>query len=406
MYFPLEEVMNGTTITPIADYLFGLTELGSVIIGLVLNFLTIPYFNRSKEQFSSMIYLLIVITDICILVCCFPSAIAMLNLRRALVLENRFLCSVTGFVFNIGARMSVFLIAILGCARSVSLIFPFKKQRSRTYMVVISIYLVANIVLASLPLIFSPAGYHYSHFVGQCAWGINELSFVNCFGTDCQLWLWITYCTIIFPWLVPGVVVVMSSAISIITLFRSEKTRRRMAPRRGSTPFTPQRGATMKTKHATITILIMTVVYSVFNMPCWLLYSYLLISGFNPVAWLRGSTALYLQIFVCRLSVAMNSATNPVVYFFRIEALSKLTILRKTSLSNSLISRASNALKLVPWAGRSEVVHFRSCRSVAYPSVQVSTSRHRVSLPMRQWTEEIPADSYRRASLRSFTVRC
>ena len=383
--------MNGTSVSPIADYIFGLTELGSVIMGLVLNLLTIPYFNRnSKEQFSSMIYLLIVITDILILVSCFPSALAMLNHRQALILDNRVLCTLTGFVFNIGARMSVFLIAVLGCARCLSLVFPFKKTRSRLYFISITVYFMFNVVLASLPLVFSSKGYHYSPYVGQCAWGINELSFVNCFGTSCTLWLWITYGTIIFPWLVPGVVVIVSSAMSIVTLIRSERARRKMAPRREGAPFTPQRNASIKTKHATVTILIMTLVYSVFNMPCWLLYSYLLISKFNPITWLRGNTALYLQIFVCRLSVAMNSAANPVVYFSRIEALSKLTF-RKNSMSISMVSRASNALKLVPRPGRSEQSYFRS-RSTSYP-------KFRVSLPAQQaptiLTSEIRAQTAR-----------
>ena len=161
-----------------------------------------------------------------------------------------------------------------------------------------------------------------------------------------------------------------------------------MISHHGPLPYTPQRNASLNAKYATVTILIVTLIYSVFNMPSWLLYTYVLISDFNPITWLRGNTSLYLQIFVCRLSVAMNSAANPIVYFSRIEALSKLTF-RKSSLSNSVVSRASNALKLVPRFRKSEQLHSISSRSSTFPKYRVSRSGYRVSLPAPQIPEEV-----------------
>ena len=341
--------MNETRISTVTDYMFGFTELGACILGLVLNFLTLPYFNRNKKRLSSLLYLSIVIIDILILASCFPSALTMLNHRRALILHNRFFCTVTGFVFNIGSRMSVFLIAVLGCARCLSLLFPFKKPRVRVYITSVIVYLIANVVLASLPLIFSATGYHFSYLVGQCSWGINELSFVKerCLDTNCSLWLWMTKATIIFPWFIPGVVVIISAGISVASLLKSERARRSMTHRKHSAVFDPQQIASIKAKRATVTILIMTLVYSVFNVPCWMLYSYVLINEHSPTAWLYGKTALYLHIFVCRLSVAMNSATNPVIYFARIEVLSKQIFGKVLPNTYSVVSPVSKALHLV-----------------------------------------------------------
>ena len=372
----------------IADYLFGATEFVAILIGLLLNILTIPYFARTKEQFSSLMYLLIVITDILILLSCFPSALSMLNQRQPMIMSSAIVCTLSGFVFNVTSRMSVFLIALLGFARCYSVMFPFRKATLRCYLVPVVAYLAANVMLAALPLIFSPLGYHYSSYVAQCSWGINELSFVGCYGMSCSLWHWLTYATIILPWLVPGVVVVLSSTASICALLHSDRTRRHMLPRRKTNTLSVHMDPSLRTKRATITILIMTLVYSVFNMPCWLLYSYLLASGFNPISWLTGSTAIYVQIFVSRVSIALNSAINPIVYFLRIQALARLTFLNTQSMiSHSLVSRASIALKLVPniMRGRRSSQSSRpSYRDSVVSMNAINSPRHafqRVSVP-------------------------
>ena len=316
--------------TDTLDVAYGALELVSVIVGLLLNTLTIPYFYRNKVRLSSFLYLLIVVTDILSLITTFPSAFSMLHDRDGMLLSNHFICSCTGFLFNITARLSVFLIALLGVERAMTLFFPFKRlHHMKRYICAVSIYLVINIMLASLPLIFSSLGYYYLQVVGQCSWGVSDLTFVKT-GSS-ALWQGITYSTIILPWLVPGVVVMASCTTSIFVLIRSEKKRRRMLGRN----FIRRSVATNRTKYVSMTILIMTLVYIAFNVPCWLFYIYLILNRFNPVAWLTARTAIYIHIFVSRLSVSMNAACNPIVYFCRIGELRKFSR-RKVSLSNSL----------------------------------------------------------------------
>ena len=171
-----------------------------------------------------------------------------------------------------------------------------------------------NIVLASLPLVFSPNGYHYGAYVGQCSWGVAELSFVR--SSSSGLWYGITSTTIVLPWLIPGFVVIASFTISIFVLIRSDRKYKRMLSKR----YRGQASAVRTRRHATVTIIIMTLVYIVFNMPCWCFYCYLLSTGFDA-AWLHADAALHIHIFVSRLSVALNSAVNPAVYFLRIDGL-------------------------------------------------------------------------------------
>ena len=345
---------NSTLLTLTTDYLLGTAELVSVVTGLLLNPLTIPHFFHHRKQFTSFLYLLISVTDILILLSCFPTAISMLNRKASMFLENRIICLLSGFIFNVFSRVSVFLIAMLSVARTIQLVFPFTVIKPAIYLAVFTVYFCLNVCLAGLPLVFSETTYYYTAFFGQCTWGINELSFVN--STDSSLWYGMTYTTIILPWLVPGLVVVLSCVASVTVLLRSsinrkqlknnsDNTRKHIVLRFKSNGLTTRgRGkglegahrlqiniandepdlATAATTQATITILIMTLVYILFNVPCWLVYCYLLSTEFNALTWTRTFRVDQLQlvfILVGRVSVALNSASNPVVYLCRMKPL-------------------------------------------------------------------------------------
>ena len=51
-----------TTLETTVNLVYGAMELGSVLVGLTLNPLTLPYFYRNREQLSSILYVLIVVT--------------------------------------------------------------------------------------------------------------------------------------------------------------------------------------------------------------------------------------------------------------------------------------------------------------------------------------------------------
>ena len=283
-----------------------------------------------------------------ILASCLPSSLSLLWQKEALLLSYRPICVLTGFVFNVTARLSVFLIALLSLARAIQLIFPFsaRNQKALYYMVPLCVYLFLNVLLASLPLAFSPSSYYYSAMLGQCSWGLNELSFVR--SVNSTLWYSITYTTIILPWLVPAVVVLVSCLASVLVLVRSHLLQSRMrrepiirritanlsrqAIFKLQTTSTPninranrnhESPRDKQTTHATVTIIIMTVVYIIFNVPCWIVYCYLLSTGFNPITWVDMDVVAIILILVSRVSVALNSAVNPIVYMYRMKTLRK-----------------------------------------------------------------------------------
>lgn len=309
------------------DNLFGSLELSSIVVGLPLNSATITYFFSQRHHLPSLLYLLIVVTDLFILISCFPSALSMLNSKQSYILSNTTLCTISGFLFNIASRMSVFLVALMAVARATVMVLPFRRNRMWLYRAVFALYLFVNVSLATLPLIYSDHKYYYLEMFGACSWGIQDLKFVP--DVYSSVWYWLTYTTIIIPWLVPGLVVLVSCAVAVCALIRAGNhgglvlTRTRTITKWRVPSMRGNRMSTVKaTTHATITILITTGVYIMFNVPCWAFYGYFL-SGKkdNPVKWLRGETGMYINIFLYRLSVVMNSAVNPVIYLCRMNAL-------------------------------------------------------------------------------------
>ncbi|KAL5266616.1 hypothetical protein ACHWQZ_G003851 [Mnemiopsis leidyi] len=352
---------NTTLLTLATDYGVGTAEMAAVAFGLVLNTMTIPYFYHHRKQFTSLLYLLISITDILVLVSCFPNAVSLLHRKAIMLFRSKVVCVLSGFIFNIASRMSVFLIAMLSVARAVQLMFPFTHIKSSIIVGLSFAYLLLNVFLAGLPLVFSKNTYYYVELFAQCSWGLNELSFVN--STNSTLWYGMTYSTIILPWLVPGLVVVLSCIASVSVLLKSNILRRRLRKNSKSirkhfevrnkwssscttetatvksqhgSPTHLKNGrresggsATTSTSKATVTIVIVTALYVIFNMPCWLVYCYLLSTGFDSQTWTKNLSFKMDQlqlmfILVGRVSVALNSAANPVVYLCRMDLLREM----------------------------------------------------------------------------------
>ena len=311
-----------------AIFAIGILILVSSSIGLLLNSLSLPFYltRRRYLLLSNMLYTCIITNDILTCLSLLPTGICFVHNYDPMWLRNSVVCGVTGFTFNITARMSVFLIAVLSVVRSISILLPFRIIKARHVISTICVYLVLNIVLALLPILFSDEGYFLidptsasNNHMGFCSWGLEKLKFVP--STDHILYKTLIYVTIIIPWLIPGLVVIISCIISIKGLQFSKKmsSRTRKTPNRESMRMPTVRNQI--NNQAKITILIITLVYITFNMPCWMYYLVALYARRNPVYWLRSEAAMYVVIFVSVLSVVMNASINPIIYISRTKQL-------------------------------------------------------------------------------------
>ena len=71
---------------------------------------------------------------------------------------------------------------------------------------------------------------------------------------------------------------------------------------------------------ATTTIYIVTGLYVIFNVPVWIFVVAVLFSATDHLPWFR-CHLMYLHIFLNRICVVMNAASNGVVYFARMKDL-------------------------------------------------------------------------------------
>ena len=301
---------------PVDDKLYlgyGILEIISSSLGLFLNVSILPYFLCNRHGVSGLLYVLIIINDIVICFSCIPSAVSMMSSHKAMWLESRVFCTLTGYGFNVATRMSVFLIATLSVARSLSLSLPFVAVRPIHVVVIVGFYYAINFLVAALPIVFGD-GYQYEPFYGFCFWTINSLSFIK--SVHSKLFESLTYGFIILPWLVPGMVVTVSCFVSLYYIRASHVYGRCLA----RTMSQKVRNSLLK-RSATITIFVMTIVYIIFNMPCWAFYILVLCHIKYNIPWLQSRPAIYTYLFVVRLSVVINSFCNPIVYIWRISKL-------------------------------------------------------------------------------------
>ena len=302
---------------------YGSIELISSLTGLVLNVIALPYFLSRREKFSNILYILIVVTDIFTCVVGIPSALSFLIGSYPVLSEVQWLCTLTGIIFNITSRFSIFLIAALSVCRTITLIFVFRKMNQSVIgSITIAIYFILLLFQAFLPILFSEKGYLYDHQMGTCTWTIEWLNFVNDHGSP--TWEGLSYAFIIVPILIPGAVVLTSGVITVWKLLKSYQANQSLG-----------KSSLTQTKRATITVMMVTMLYTLFNVPCWV---YFIIGMYidKRVSWLESAARLHMYYFTAKLSVELNASCNPFVYILRMKVFDINSITRLVRVRNAI----------------------------------------------------------------------
>ena len=303
--------------TRLGDVIFGVLELISGVCGGLLNIVCLPYFMRGKLNISNTLYILIIITDIVICCYCIPTGVSLLNGRQPTWLADDVICTLTGILSTVAPRLSVFLVAILSIARAVSLWIPFYKQRLCHYGGALLTYFIVTFIFATLPFHYFnlsvsqnvTLGYYYLETQGECGFNIRFLKHLN------TTWYIVaSYGIIVIPWLIPAIIVIISSCISTYSLIRFIVPGR--SYRSGSLGSQESRRLRQTSASATQTILIFTLVYIIFNVPCWI-YHICMISRVLNHTYTTSFFLSYFYIFVLRLSVVFNAMANPIIYITR-----------------------------------------------------------------------------------------
>ena len=155
--------------------LFGIIELFIFTLGVPGSMIVLSYFIlKSKEKTAStLLYALISTLDLTICVLCLTMAITDLT-GEAVMFGSTFYCHVWGYLWDVSSKMSIFLIAVLSIARTISLTFPFFNVKRFHVAIPIIIYFVTVLVEHSLPFIIAPhRGYSFNVLYSACGFTIR-----------------------------------------------------------------------------------------------------------------------------------------------------------------------------------------------------------------------------------------
>lgn len=334
---------------PTIDVLYGTAALLSCFFGSISNIFSVKYFAKNRHKVSCNVYLWMVAVDF--LTCFSMIHFGLSRIRPGFgnFLGKGIWCNILGFIYNISSRLSVFIVAVQSIIRSYSLVYPFKKVQVGIPMVILSTMAVIQILQASLPYVRGK-GYEYNDMWGICLWYLEDI-----LSPSSSLYYMLYILTLILPFLLPALPVLVSCGVSIKYIWNTNPSPAVLS----ETPKISQLACVVKNKlkrRASVTVVIITVVYIVFNMPYWI---YLICNMIldEPLGGNLFNT--YFGILLNPLCVILNAAANPIIYYFRIADMKNHVLLafRNVEFPRSLkITKIQTTIVHTPM--RIEDVHF------------------------------------------------
>ncbi|KAL5265660.1 hypothetical protein ACHWQZ_G006397 [Mnemiopsis leidyi] len=281
----------------------------SFVVGVPANVISLKYFLRKNYYNSTCIYIAVVILDILTCVMVLPVGLSLAADRKSLLFSSQTFCCVWGITWEFIPYYSVFLVFCLSTLRTFNLLKPFVIVRRRTVIGVMIFYAVFLIGRQLLGVALGYSDYEYQQDSGYCWNHINDTRYQvsDVIFSSLQL---------AFP-----IIPITASCITStsIMIFSARATR-------VSTVLTKMK------REATTTIIIVTLVYIVFNLPVFLNYiRYIVAVYFTDKEFLDGDDSSeflqkYIWLLTYVITVTLNSLVNPFVYLFRMRRFRSETV--------------------------------------------------------------------------------
>ena len=307
-----------------------------VLIGTSGNLVSFIYFKSKKRSISNTIYMFITANDLLVSMAAIPLALSdssqdkdlMISmfgntstdlalhsnhtetstpmLRTIYTTKNNHRCAVWMLVWQTTIHFSVFLTTCLSVSRTISLLDPFRRQKVK--------YLVSALAVFALVQLADIVSRQFA---------IDLKSNFNFLTKRCEIFLYhdvyrgpgtavlILKTSNVILFLTPAFVVTISCVISSVVLVLARRK-------------TKEKHKVLETSRnkATITILLFTLLYGVCNVP---LVVEIIFKLFD-LQWYESSYLQFDRRYHYRnaaefLLLAVNSAANPIFYFWRMPAL-------------------------------------------------------------------------------------
>ena len=295
---------------------YGIIFCLCILVGTSGNLVSFFYFKSKKKSLSTTIYMLISANDIVVSMTAIPLALTDLSRSKDLMRSifgyeygNNYRCVVWKTVWEIAIKLSVFLTACLSVSRTFSLFDPFRRQKLRSLLVALLIFAVlisVEIIMFNFVLnIGSKFGYWGSESSHRCNWMIFDINVWD----ETAGALATKISNIIFL-VIPAFAVAISSVMTVVVLVRA---RRKTEEK--------QRVLEASRNRATVTILLFAVLYGICNTPLIVEAILRLLPYEQYRKMLEFDEHFYYQNAAEYLLLAVNSAANPIFYFWRMPAL-------------------------------------------------------------------------------------
>ena len=263
------------------------------------------HFKAKKRDMSSAIYMLITANDIVVSVVVVPVGISFLSERSpGIIFGTSLSCKAWTYLWRIAVQQSIFLVLCLSITRTLSLIRPFQKQKIRYLLIAIVSYFL--LILAKNIVVHVQDG----------GWIVFEPVMSRCqlfLIPDETVTVILLYTIMNLLYIAPAFVVVTSCIITAVLLTRRNNV-------------AGQQELQQSRNRATVTILLFALVYGVCNIP--LAVHYILITyayHTDNMEWYNNlhqfDTQYYYINAIFTVLLAVNSAANPILYFWRMARL-------------------------------------------------------------------------------------
>ena len=291
-----------------ADTILGVLAVFYMIIGIPFNSISFSYFfAKSRNSTSTFLYLCINAVDGVICLLMLPVSVASFRNDDSIMFDNVIFCNLWSIIWNVGTRLSVYIIAVLSIARTISVFSPLSHLSRRKVVLIVAIYTIVISLQQTLPYWYKVVAAYCKHCV-SCTWDFARIYTYGSLGHK--------ICVIVFvqfEYLIPALVIFISG---ILLCVRLGLYRRNRIIKSKSTA----------NSHATMTIITLTIAFFIFNAP------FLLVLQLSTIHALTNNriTAIwdkYLdvqqRILISKIYsthlVVINSCINPVIYLARIQ---------------------------------------------------------------------------------------
>ena len=314
--------MSDQAIQPVAEAVLGTLILLCFLVGVPGNLLATIYFvqehlnnaRNTKKLFFTEIYISMTSVDLILTVTLFPMFENYFNGRRdGYLFGCEQLCLVWGFLWEIVPCISVFLVGLLSFSRMLILVRPMQSLNLKVLRTVLCAYLLYHVIVRGALI-------GADDFPSEIS---KKVTYTNtsgyCFFTPRSYTLW--YVNAYHAGIVLGLPILPISLSFILSIVKLRES--------ANTTSSNQSFSRVAQTQATITIIIVTSVYLICNMPVFLnycYYSHVIItddSDWSKYYRIYAKEKSLMGWYIWNLTyvdmVALNAAINPIVFLLRMK---------------------------------------------------------------------------------------